>query len=154
MATNSGEDFKFPDELDKDIKAEDIEITIESEGDVEIEIEDDTPVADRNRKPLDKEVEDPSDEEIEQYGDKVQKRIKELAHARHDERRAKEAAIREREEAVRVAQQIIEENKRLKNYVSRFQLQLLLLHLNNRVLSRLLCRSLCSLLCHHCLALL
>ena len=118
MATNSGEDFKFPDELDNDIKAEDIEISIEAEGDVEIEIEDDTPVADRNRKPLDKEVEDPSDEEIEQYGDKVQKRIKELAHARHDERRAKEAAIREREEAVRVAQQIIEENKRLKNYVS------------------------------------
>ena len=113
-----GEDFKFPDETHEDIKAEDIEINIEGEGDVEIEIEDDTPVADRNRKPLDREVEDPSDEEIEQYGDKVQKRIKELAHARHDERRAKEAAIREREEAVRVTQHILEENKRLKAYVS------------------------------------
>lgn len=118
MAKNNGEDFTFPDEADNTTKAEDIEINIEAEGDVDIEIEDDTPVADRNRKPLDKEVEDPSDEEIEQYGDKVQKRIKELAHARHDERRAKEAAIREREEAVRVAQQIFDENKRLKAYVS------------------------------------
>ena len=118
MATNKGEDFTFPDEAEDTTKAEDIEINVEAEGDIDIEIEDDTPVADRNRKPLDKEVEDPSDEEIEQYGDKVQKRIKELAHARHDERRAKEAAIREREEAVRVTQQILDENKRLKAYVS------------------------------------
>ena len=118
MAKKDGEDFTFPDELENDTKSDDIEIDIDSEGDVDIEIEDDTPVADRNRKPLDKEVEDPSDEEIEQYGDKVQKRIKELAHARHDERRAKESAIREREEAIHVAQQIMEENKRLKNYVS------------------------------------
>jgi hypothetical protein len=118
MAKKDNEDFTFPDELDNDPKSDDIEIDIDSEGDVDIEIEDDTPVADRNRKPLDKEVEDPSDEEIEQYGDKVQKRIKELAHARHDERRAKESAIREREEAINVAQQIMEENRRLKNYVS------------------------------------
>jgi hypothetical protein len=118
MAKKDGEDFTFPDELENDTKSDDIEIDIDSEGDVDIEIEDDTPVADRNRKPLDKEVEDPSDEEIEQYGDKVQKRIKELAHARHDERRAKESAIREREEAINVAQQIMEENRRLKNYVS------------------------------------
>jgi hypothetical protein len=118
MSKKDGEDFTFPDELENDTKSDDIEIDIDSEGDVDIEIEDDTPVADRNRKPLDKEVEDPSDEEIEQYGDKVQKRIKELAHARHDERRAKESAIREREEAINVAQQVMEENRRLKNYVS------------------------------------
>ena len=46
------------------------------------------------------------------------KRIKELAHARHDERRAKEAALREREEAIRVAQQLVEENKKLRGYVN------------------------------------
>jgi len=115
-----GEDFKFPDETEKNVgvKAEDIEIDIEAEGDIEIEIEDDTPPEDRNRKPLDKDVEDPSDDEVEQYSDKVQKRIKELAHARHDERRAKEAALREREEAVRVAQKLVEENQKLKTYVS------------------------------------
>lgn len=115
-----GDDFKFPDEVEtkNEVKAEEIEVDFEAEGDIEIEIEDDTPPEDRNRKPLDKEVEDPSDDEVEQYSEKVQKRIKELAHARHDERRAKEAALREREEAIRVAQQLVEENKRLKTYVS------------------------------------
>lgn len=115
------EDFKFPDEIDEkktSLKAEDIEVDIDAEGDIEIEIEDDTPPEDRNRKPLDKDIEDPSEDEVEQYSDKVQKRIKELAHARHDERRAKEAALREREEAVRVAQKLVEENQRLKSYVS------------------------------------
>jgi hypothetical protein len=121
MAEFKGEDFKFPDEVTEkkeDIKAEDIEIDLESEGEIEIEVEDDTPVADRGRKPLDKEVEDPSEDEVEQYSEKVQKRIKELAHARHDERRAKEAALREREEAARAVQQLLDENKRLKSYVS------------------------------------
>jgi hypothetical protein len=113
-----GDDFKFPDEIESKQDDPKVEIDIEAEGDIEIEIEDDTPEPDRGRKPLDKEVEDPSDDEVEQYSDKVQKRIKELAHARHDERRAKEAALREREEAMRVTQQLVEENRRLKSYVS------------------------------------
>ena len=104
-------DIRRPDE-------DDIEIDVSAESDVEIEIEDDTPPDDRGRKPLDRDVSDPSDDEIEQYSDKVQKRIKELAHARHDERRAKEAALREREEAIRVAQQLVEENKKLRGYVN------------------------------------
>jgi hypothetical protein len=97
---------------------DDIEIDISGESDVEIEIVDDTPEQDRGRKPLEREVADISDEEVEQYSDKVQKRIKELAHARHDERRAKESALREREEAIRVAQQLVEENKQLRGYVN------------------------------------
>jgi hypothetical protein len=113
-----GDDFKFPDEIESKQDDPRVEIDIEAEGDIEIEIEDDTPEPDRGRKPLDKEVEDPSDDEVEQYSDKVQKRIKELAHARHDERRAKEAALREREEAIRATQQLVEENRRLKSYVS------------------------------------
>ena len=84
------------------------------ESDIELEVVDDTPPEDRGRKPLEREVEDPSDDEIAEYSDKVQKRIKELSHARHDERRAKESALREREEAARIAQQLLEENKRLR----------------------------------------
>lgn len=93
------------------------EIIIETEGgsDIEIDIVDDTPEQDRGRKPLEKEVEEPSDDEIEQYSSNVQKRIKELSHARHDERRAKEAAMREREEAIELARRIMEENNRLKH---------------------------------------
>jgi hypothetical protein len=66
---------------------------------------------------LDKEVADPTDEEIESYSDKVKSRIKELTHARHDERRVKEATMREKQELERLAQQLIEENKRLKQNV-------------------------------------
>ncbi len=108
------DEFKFPDEIDD---KKEPEIEIEVEGDVEIEIEDDTPERDRGRKPLDKEVLDPTDEEIESYSDKVKNRIKELTHARHDERRVKEATMREKQELERLAQHLVEENKRLKQNV-------------------------------------
>jgi len=103
--------FKFPDEVeDKKPKS--------TEDDFEVEIVDDTPPEDRGRKPLNKEVEDPTEEELEEYGARSKQRIKELTHARHDERRAKEAALREREEALRVAQQLVEENKKLRGFVN------------------------------------
>jgi hypothetical protein len=63
---------------------------------------------------LEKEVSDPSDDEIESYSANVQSRIKELTHARHDERRQKEAVAREKAELERLAQQLLEENNRLK----------------------------------------
>jgi len=110
------EPYKFPDEIE-DKKTDEVEFEIEGEGEVAIEIEDDTPVQDRGRKPLDKEVADPTDDEIESYSDKVKTRIKELTHARHDERRVKEATMREKQELERLAQQLIEENKRLKQNV-------------------------------------
>ena len=110
------EKYQFPDELDDD-KGQKVEI-IQPDDDVEIEIVDDTPIQDRGRKPLDKEVDDPSDDEIESYSDKVKVRIKELTHARHDERRAKEALYREKQELERLAQHMVEENNRLKQYVN------------------------------------
>lgn len=112
------ETYKFPDEQEPEDK--DVEVETE-EGDIELEIVDDTPEQDRGRKPLDREVIDPTDEEVAEYSEKVQKRMKELTHARHDERRAKEAAVREREEAVRIAQKLIEENKALRQNVSTSQ---------------------------------
>jgi hypothetical protein len=114
MATNDKEEFKFPDEQD-DVQANSgVDESASEESDIELEVVDDTPPEDRGRKPLEREVEDLSDDEVAEYSDKVQKRIKELSHARHDERRAKEAALREREEAARIAQQLLEENKRLR----------------------------------------
>jgi hypothetical protein len=108
-------DFKFPDELDDD-KTVDLEVS--ADDDVEIEIVDDTPEKDRGRKPLEREVADPTDDEIESYSDGVKKRIKELTHARHDERRAKEALLREKQELERLAQHMVSENNRLKQYVN------------------------------------
>ena len=111
------EQFKFPDEIDDDNNAN-VNIKTEDNEEVEIEIIDDTPPQDKGRVPLNREVEDPSDEEINSYSKNVQERIKELTHARHDERRRAEAALREKQEYERFAQQLIEENKSLKKSVN------------------------------------
>jgi len=87
------------------------------EAEFEIEIVDDTPEADRGR-PLAPEVtandDDISvaDEEVSKYSDDVKKRIKELSFKTHSERRAKEAAAKERDEALRLANMLAEENKK------------------------------------------
>jgi hypothetical protein len=90
MEIKDKEDFDSSDE--NELSYEDGQASVDfDEGDIELEVVDDTPPEDRNRKPLDREVEDPTDGEIAEYSEKVQKRMKELTHARHDERRAKEA---------------------------------------------------------------
>jgi hypothetical protein len=87
----------------------------EQNEDIKIEIEDDTPIEDRNKPPMPKElVEDLEKDDLEEYSEKVQTRIKQMKKVWHDERREKEAAKREREEALRFAQQAYEENKFLK----------------------------------------
>jgi hypothetical protein len=112
------DDYKFPHEVEDEAQANtEIDIDVSAESDVDIEIEDDTPEIDRKAKPLEREVEDPTDEEIESYTKGAQARIKELTHARHDERRAKEEALREKVELERLTQQILDENRRLKEYV-------------------------------------
>jgi hypothetical protein len=78
----------------------------------EIEIVDDTPEQDRNKKPLNKNPE-PSEEELEAYSEGVKKRINELRHGYHDERRAKEAALREREELAAFAEKLLKEKQEL-----------------------------------------
>lgn len=85
---------------------------------VEIEIVDDTPEEDRGREPLKAETEESHEDEIENYSDKVKKRINQLNHRIHDERRAKEALARQNEEAVRLARTVYEENERLKQTLS------------------------------------
>ena len=99
---------------DDDVKEVEVE---QEEGDIEIELVDDTPEPDRGAKPASYNIEDPTDAELVDYGEKAQQRIKELTFARHNERREKEAALREREEAVRIAQKLLEENKGLRQNV-------------------------------------
>lgn len=84
---------------------------------VELEIIDDTPEQDRGRKPLSREVADPEEDELQQYSEGVKKRIKELTHARHDERRKADALARQSAELERAARALMEENQRLKRYV-------------------------------------
>ena len=116
------EEFKFPDEKEDAQNAQNASenketIDFEIEGDVDVEVVDDTPERDRGVS-LAQDVEEVTEEELESYGDKVRRRIKEISHLRHDERRAKEAAIRQREELEQLARNLIDENKRLKTYVS------------------------------------
>jgi hypothetical protein len=84
-------------------------------GDLEIEIEDDTPLHDRGKEPSP--PEDITEDELENYGKKVQKRLKSLSKTYHDERRAKEAILREREALEQYARQLVEENNKLKGSV-------------------------------------
>jgi len=111
--------YQFPDEVEA--AAAKAQVAKPAEPEVLVEIADDTPAEDKNRKPLDKPLEAvaPTDEEAKQYSETVQKRFRELTHLTHDERRAKEAAQRERDEAARIAKQLWEDNQRLQQYVAR-----------------------------------
>ena len=104
------EGYKFPHELDEDKGKP-------SSDEFEIEIEDDTPEEDRGRKPG-RPVDEVTDEELASYDEKVQKRIKKFTKGYHDERRAKEEAVREREAAEQFARQVYEENKKLQTQLA------------------------------------
>ncbi len=110
------EEFKFPDEKkQEESKQEELQFEVEGEGEPEVEVVDDTPPEDRDRPPMKEPPADVTDEELAQYSEGVKKRIQHFSKGYHEERRAKEAALREREEVLRVAQQLLEENKRLQN---------------------------------------
>lgn len=105
--------YKFPDELNDD------KVEIETSNEVEIEIEDDTPIEDRNKQPMPKEIVEQLDaDELEEYDGKVKEKLKQMKKVYHDERREKERAIRDQQEAIAFAQRIAEENKRIKNMFS------------------------------------
>ena len=119
MANFQKDEFKFPDELQENDKKEELNFEIEGEGDLKIEIEDDTPPEDRGREPMPKEiVEKLEQDELESYSDDVRQKFKQLKKVWHDERRAKEAAYREQQEAITAAQRLLEENKRIKTMLN------------------------------------
>lgn len=114
-------DIMSPDEAEKVLsKKPTVEIEDEDaapKGKVQIEVEDDTPEQDRGRKTSEP-PEDVTDDELNSYDEKVQKRIKKFTRGYHDERRAKEAALRERQAAEELARSLLEDNKRLKQQLS------------------------------------
>ena len=132
-------EYEFPDEVEesREIEIESssaIEIDVsgkaqpepevaeteEEEEEYEVEVFDDTPKADRNRKTAEPPT-DVTDEELEGYSEKVRKRIQHFSKGYHDERRAKETALRERQELERFTQQLVDENKNLKGTVDKNQ---------------------------------
>ena len=106
------DEFTFPDETEAKAKGKP-----EAEEEFSVEIEDDTPAEDRNRAPAEP-PDEVTDDELASYDEKVQKRIKKFTRGYHDERRAKESAVREREAAEALARQLFEENKALQTRLS------------------------------------
>lgn len=118
-------EFEFPDPDKEEVtKPEPAKAEADDDAGFEVEVVDDTPAKDRGRKAAEPPPE-VTDDELEGYSEKVKKRIQHFTRGYHDERRAKEAALREREEALKLAQSIIEENKRLKSTVNQNQEALL-----------------------------
>ena len=124
MAEIEKTEFEFPDEVE--VNARKGGKVVEPESDEpEIEVVDDTPAEDRGRKPMSEPPKDVTDDELSKYDESVQKRIKHFTKGYHDERRAKESAEREREEALRFARSLAEENNKLKGSVNQNQTALI-----------------------------
>ena len=115
---------KLPDEKEVDLSPKEAEpkneVKVEAkQEEFDLEIEDDTPPQDKGREPLPKEVvEELEKDTLDDYSERVKQRMAQLKKVWHDERRAKESADRERQEAIRFAQQIADENKKLKTTLS------------------------------------
>ena len=120
------EEYKFPDEIEtKADKEEKVEYEIEGEGETQVEVIDDTPEQDRGRSRMEEPPKDFAEDELTKYDEGVRKRIQHFTKGYHEERRAKESAEREREEALRIAHAVVEENKKLKGSLNTNQQALL-----------------------------
>jgi hypothetical protein len=108
------DDFKFPHEVEEEAKGK----PVAEDDSFDVEIEDDTPEPDRGRKPMKEPIEEPTEDELASYDEKVQQRIKKFTRGYHDERRAKEEALREREAAEKLTKQLWDQNRKLQEQVS------------------------------------
>jgi hypothetical protein len=117
-------EFQFPDEVEKPAE-EKVDFEVEGDDAPEVEVVDDTPAEDRGRPPMKEPPSEVTDDELAQYSEGVKKRIQHFSKGYHEERRAKEAALREREEALKLAQNLVEENKRLQGSLGQGQQALL-----------------------------
>jgi hypothetical protein len=131
MATFKGEEYKFPDEAEPEEK---LEITIEEdEDDIKIEVVDDTPKEDRHIDPLPEAIKEDLEkaDESAEYSKNVKQKFTQYKKAWHDERRAKEAAFREQQEALVATQRILDENRRLKNLLQNGEKELISTYQNS-----------------------
>ena len=95
---------------------------VEDAGDIEVKIVDDTPPEARNRPTFSDDT--PADdgiteEELKNYTGSAQKRINKLRAINNDDRRKREQAEKMRDEAVRVAQELVEKNKAQQDMLDR-----------------------------------
>ena len=117
MAEFEKVEFEFPDEVEA--KGKPVE---KEEPELEIEIEDDTPPEDRNRRPamdpeavkkLEVEV-----DELDKYSAEAKDKVIKMKKVWNDERRRADAAEREQREALKAAEKLMAENKRMKEMIA------------------------------------
>ena len=125
MAEIEKTEFEFPDEKEENLRKGGKVVTPEEDDKPEIEVVDDTPEEDRYRTPMKEAPQDPTEEELASYSESVKNRFKHFTKGYHEERRAKESAEREKDEALKLAQAMFEENKKLKGSVNQGQTVLL-----------------------------
>jgi hypothetical protein len=117
------DEYKFPDEIQIETKGKPVE------DDFEVEVEgvvDDTPSQDRGRTPSQPEfVEELEKDELDEYSEEAKKKIAGFRKIYHDERREKEKAVREQQEAINLAQKLLQENRALKGKVTTSEQQAL-----------------------------
>lgn len=95
-------EYKFPDETE-----------------IQVEVENDVPPEDQGKEPIAKELVEKFDkDELDEYSAEAKEKLATFRKIYHDERRAKEAAERERHEAISVAKRLLEENQALKGKVN------------------------------------
>jgi hypothetical protein len=125
MADIEKTEFEFPDMAEEKNPRAGGRVVEPEDDKPEIEVVDDTPIEDRNRKPMVEPPKEFNDDELTKYDEGVQKRIKHFTKGYHEERRAKEAAIREQNETFKLAQSLLAENEQLKGSVNQNQSALL-----------------------------
>jgi len=115
MAQFEKDEFKFPDEIEETAAQDQLE-----EDELEIEVVDDVPEEDKiNSAPIPKDIADEIEkDDLESYSKEAKQRLLQLKKLMHDERRAKDAALKDQQDALNLARSIIEENKRLKGRLS------------------------------------
>lgn len=96
-------------------------VDLDESDDFEVEVVDDVPENQKPRLPEDHKADLPDDDEVEKYSESVQKRIKQLKFEYHEAERAKQDAIRLREEAIDYARKAADENQRLSERLSKGQ---------------------------------
>tara|TARA_Y100001973_G_scaffold102261_1_gene166948 strand:+ start:69 stop:1091 length:1023 start_codon:yes stop_codon:yes gene_type:complete len=98
------------------------EINTETSKDIEVEVIDERPEEDKRPPKVetteDSVDDDTLDKEISEVSDRAGKRINQIKYEYHEERRAKEQALRESKEATRALKTLMSENQKLQSIVN------------------------------------
>ena len=118
MAEFEKTEFKYPDEVENTGKPEEDDGSLN----ISIEIEDDTPIEDQGRKPADPEQVKKLEVEVDdldKYSKEAKDKLIKMKRVWNDERRRADLAQREQHAAIDAAQRLMEENKRIKEMLTK-----------------------------------